>query len=86
MQDSVVIQLYPKRRVTASGLKAPQSNDRGTVTAVSKKSDKKNKKDKENFLEEIDDGHSRLIIAQKPYTFKESFKIFDRNRALRSYI
>ena len=31
----------------------------------------------DTFFEEASDGHSRLIVGQKPYTFKESFQIFD---------
>ncbi len=34
------------------------------------------KKTKE-FLADATDGHTRLIVDQKPYTFKESFQIFD---------
>ncbi len=36
----------------------------------------KHEKKTECFLNE-DDGHSKLIVAQKPYTLKESFKIYD---------
>lgn len=31
----------------------------------------------DDFLEGAADDHSRLIVGQKPYTFKESFQIFD---------
>ena len=37
----------------------------------------KNKNDTTTFLETTQSGHSRLVIHQKPYTFKESFKIYD---------
>ena len=45
--------------------------------AANKKVTESNEKKIDKFFQGVTDGHSRLIIAQKPYTFKESFKIFD---------
>ena len=43
--------------------------------AANKKVTESNEKKIDKFFQGVTDGHSRLIIAQKPYTFKESFKI-----------
>ena len=45
--------------------------------AARKKLKESAEKKVDTFFEEASDGHSRLIVGQKPYTFKESFQIFD---------
>ena len=35
------------------------------------------------FLSGVQEGHSRLIVGQKPYTFKESFSIFDEKEKVK---
>ena len=45
--------------------------------AASKRITKNSEKKIDGFFEGADDGHTRLIIGQKPYAFKESFKIYD---------
>ncbi len=45
--------------------------------AASKSLTETSEKKIDSFFEGAADGHARLIIGQKPYTFKESFKIFD---------
>ena len=42
----------------------------------------KNKRKVESFFEAAD-SHARLILTQKPYTFKESFQIFDENQEVK---
>ena len=41
--------------------------------------EKGNVNENKAFLDGAKDGHSRLIVGQKPYTFKESFQIFDED-------
>jgi uncharacterized protein YxjI len=45
--------------------------------AASKKLKETSEKKVDTFFDGAADGHSRLIVGQKPYTFKESFQIFD---------
>ena len=45
--------------------------------AASQKLKESAEKKVDTFFEGTSDGHSRLIVGQKPYTFKESFQIFD---------
>ena len=45
--------------------------------AASKKLKETSEKKIDSFFDSAADGHSRLIVGQKPYTFKESFQIFD---------
>ena len=54
--------------------------------AAIKKSTKATEEKVDRFFEEATDGHSRLIIAQKPYTFKESFKVFDERENVKYII
>lgn len=44
---------------------------------ASKKITEASQKKIDSYFENTEDGHSRLIVGQKPYTFKESFSIFD---------
>lgn len=54
------------------GYAAADAGIKACDTAIKKSTEKI-----DGFFEGATDGHSRLIIGQKPYTFKESFKIYD---------
>lgn len=58
------------------GYAAAEAGIQACDKASKKIKDDSNKKI-DSFFEDAADGHSRLIIGQKPYTFKESFQIYD---------
>lgn len=51
--------------------------------AINKKMIEANEKNENAFFDGATNGHSRLIINQKPHTFKESFQIFDEHENIK---
>lgn len=58
------------------GYKAAEVGIEACDKASKKLTETSNKK-VDSFFEDAADGHSRLIVGQKPYSFTESFKVYD---------
>ena len=50
---------------------------------VKKRIEERNLSENSEFLSVVQDGHSHLIVGQKPYTFKEFFSIFDEKEKVK---